>query len=190
LAKDELPRVRAAALAWRNGIAALLAGLVGFGLVKGRTDIGELAAPYDAVVGVLLLAALISGIAAALWLLRAAHGRPAALVIRDAAAGAGDGVVGLGHAETLRALRALRWGLVTVLASVALLCAAVATTWYGPARDKPRIEVSTIDGTVCGEVVRLVAGRLTLKTTGGEVVVDLRDAVGIRAVAACPSGSG
>lgn len=47
LLANELPRVRAAATGWRNGIAALLAGLIGFGLIKGRTDVGELAAPYD-----------------------------------------------------------------------------------------------------------------------------------------------
>jgi hypothetical protein len=63
--------VRAAALAWRNGLAALLAGIIGFSLVRGRSDIGGLADPYGVVVGALLLGALVIGIVAALYLLRA-----------------------------------------------------------------------------------------------------------------------
>ena len=78
LLANELPRVRAAATGWRNGIAALMAGVIGFGLIKGRSDVGELAGPYDWIVGLLLLGALISGSVAAVLLMRAVHGRPAA----------------------------------------------------------------------------------------------------------------
>src|ERR687897_994973 len=74
LAKDYLVKVRAKALAWRNGLGALLVGLIGFGLIKGRTDVGELAASYATIVGLALLASLIAGALAAVWLLRAAHG--------------------------------------------------------------------------------------------------------------------
>src|SRR5512144_240910 len=77
LPTDELPRVRAMALAWRNGLGALLAGLIGFGLVKGRTDVGELASPYGPLVGALLVLSLVAGSIAVVLLLRAAHGRPA-----------------------------------------------------------------------------------------------------------------
>ncbi|MFD8743443.1 hypothetical protein ACFV01_10335, partial [Streptomyces sp. NPDC059616] len=76
LLRRELPRVRESALAWRNGLAALLAGLVGFGLLRGRSDIGSLAAPYAVTVGLVLLLALLCGGAGGLSLLRAAHGRP------------------------------------------------------------------------------------------------------------------
>ena len=41
--RDELTVVRAAATAWRNGLAGLLAAMLGFSLVKGRSDIGTLA---------------------------------------------------------------------------------------------------------------------------------------------------
>jgi hypothetical protein len=39
LLRSELPRVRAAAAAWRNGLAGLLAALAGFGFIKGQSDL-------------------------------------------------------------------------------------------------------------------------------------------------------
>jgi hypothetical protein len=107
--RQELTRVRASALAWRNGVAALLAGLLGFGLIKGRSDIGELASPFDVLVGLLLFGALLTGTVAALLLLRAAHGRPATTRIAEAQ----RSPIGLEHAEALSAARALRSGLVS-----------------------------------------------------------------------------
>ncbi len=52
-------------LAWRNGLAALLAGLIGFGLTKGRSDITQLGSLYAAIVGCLLVASLTAGAASA-----------------------------------------------------------------------------------------------------------------------------
>jgi hypothetical protein len=185
-AQEELSRIRGAALAWRNGVAGLLVGLVGFGLIKGRTDIGELARPFSAVVGLLLATALISGVAAALCLLRAAHGPPAAFALSEVAGiGPGKLIAGIDHAETVRAVRALRSGLAVVLVSATLLATAVAVTWYGPARSGPQLEVLMPGARYCGEVVGLNAGRLTLRTATGGLTVNLGQAVAIQAVAAC-----
>jgi hypothetical protein len=79
LYRDELSRVRAAALAWRNGLGALLGGIIGFSLIKGRSDIGQLTIPWSISAGVLLLGALLAGGYGAMHLLRAAHGRPRVL---------------------------------------------------------------------------------------------------------------
>lgn len=181
---DELPRVRAAATAWRNGLAALLAGLLGFSLVKGRSDIGELAAPWHVIVGVLLLGALVAGTYGALRLLWAANGLPS-IVDR--------GKVGsersANHVEAVEAAGALRQGRAASLSCGALLVAAVAITWYGPAKGAPQLRVTTPTSTVCGSVVRLDAGALTLKTDSGEITVDLTVAAGIRAVETCRPGS-
>lgn len=73
---QELGRVREVAVAWRNGLGAILAGLVGFGLIKGRSDVGQAAPQWAVTAGLLLLAALAAGGFGALSLLRAAHGRP------------------------------------------------------------------------------------------------------------------
>ncbi len=179
---DELPRVRTAALAWLNGLAALLAGLIGFSLIKGRSDITQLARPWDVVVGVLLLVALISGARGALQLLWAAHGRPTPIRRATSRGRASE------HAEAVASAHALSSGIRLALGCAAFLVAAVGFTWYGPERGKPVLEIRTPAGTVCGEVVTINSGSLTLKTDAGESTVDLRAATGVRAIEKCPSG--
>ncbi|MER7764039.1 hypothetical protein [Streptomyces sp. NPDC097619] len=190
LLHGESERVREAALAWRNGLGALLAGLVGFGLLKGRTDVAALAAPYAALVGGLLLGALGCGTVSAVLLLRAAHGRPAVSALPVREPGRPDpGPVAAGHVEALRAARSLTWGVVATLACTALLTAAVALTWYGPSREGPRLTVTTPAGTYCGEPLGAGAGRLRLRTAGGELSLDLATAVALHPVPACPAPS-
>jgi hypothetical protein len=185
LLADELPRIRASALAWRNGLGALLAGLVGFGLVRGRSDVTQLATPYAVVVGSLLLAALVTGSAAALMVMRAAHGRPYSATMPARTAARGPAEVAR-WAEASASERALRRGVVLSFACMAMLAAAVGTTWYGPAKDKPRVEVRFPNGDrTCGEVVSMSAGRLVLTTTLGTRTVDLTGADGLAAVATC-----
>ena len=170
LLAGELPRVRAGAVAWRNGLGALLAGLIGFGLIKGRSDVTQLSTIAAVVVGVLLLVALAVGSTAAVLLMRAAHGRPWAVAVRrviDTTAEDPDEAGRL--AEANASTRALTWGVVLSFGCTALLCAAVGLTWYGPTKDKPRLEVRLTNGSVfCGEVVSLAAGKLAFKTSRGQ----------------------
>ncbi|GAB1641342.1 hypothetical protein [Krasilnikovia sp. MM14-A1259] len=192
LLADELPRIRAGALAWRNGLGALLAGLVGFGLVRGRSDVTQLVAPYAAGVGALLLAALVTGSAAALLVMRAAHGRPyaAALLASERTAAANPAEL-TRWAEASASERALRHGVVLSFACMALLAAAVGVTWYGPAKDKPRVEVRLPGGArSCGEVVAVSAGRLVLKTPLGPQTIDLARIDGLAAAPTCTPPSG
>lgn len=186
LLTGELARVRTSALAWRNGIAALLAGLVGFGLVKGRTDIGDLAQPWSAMVGTILASALVCGAVAAIKLMRAAHGRPHTVAIRDVLDNGSEDPVEQGRlAEAEASAQALYSGVKLSFVCVALLCCAVAMTWYGPAKTPPRVQVRVGGGTVCGEALELTAGRLVLKTRQGRATVDLAQAQGITAVDSC-----
>ena len=187
--RDELPRIRAAALAWRNGLGALLAGVIGFGLVKGRSDIGELAPAYGAAVGALLALSLAAGVVAALLLLRAAHGRPGPVrmgrLVRPRTksgrpAGSPD------HRETVTSAFALRAGVVLGVACLAFLTGAVGVTWYGPSADSPRVKATTAGTEVCGQVVRAAGGVLTLKRSD-DVLVDvrMRDLTALQAVSTC-----
>ena len=186
LVRRELARVRQAAAAWRTGLAALLVGMVGFGLVKGRSDIRELGTPYDVVVGCLLLLALSTGALGALLLLRAAHGRPAASPVQQTAPGVLVwGEDALDHQETIRAAQALTRGVVLTVLCGAALTAAVAVTWYGPDKAKPQLEVGTPDGGFCGRPQSVSAGRLVLRTPSGKVTVPLRDALTLQAVDSC-----
>lgn len=177
----ELPRVREAATAWRNGLGGLLAALVGFSLIKGRSDVRELASSWATSVGILLLAALIAGAVGALLLLRAANGRPTVsgiheILSRNAAE----------HIEAVTAAAALRRGINLTLVCASLLIAAVGTTWYGPERDRPVLQITNSGATVCGSAVRISHGNLTLKTAAGEYTVDLARASMVQAVIHCP----
>jgi hypothetical protein len=187
LLADELPRVRTSAVAWRNGLGALLVGLIGFGLVKGRSDVTQLTPTAAAAAGGLLLAALVAGSVAAVLLMRAAHGRPQPVAVGDVVDhSAQDPTMTARLAEAGDSARALRQGVRLFFVCAVLLCAAVAVTWYGPEKDKPRIEVRLANGSLqCGEVVSLTAGNLTLKTLQGQSVVDLTHADGLRAVDSC-----
>ncbi|OXY99153.1 hypothetical protein [Streptomyces diastatochromogenes] len=188
LLSGELARAREAALAWRNGLAALFVGLLGFGLIKGRTDVGKLASPYDALVGGALLLCLVFGTLGALLLLRAAHGAPAGVRLPAGVPAAATALHLGDHMETRRTVRALTRGVVLTIACGAMLVAGVALTWYGPEKDGPRILVRTPSGDVCGKPVRTDAGRLLVKTDTGEVTVRLAQAEALAAVDDCPGG--
>ncbi|MFI7060572.1 hypothetical protein ACIBL3_06285 [Kribbella sp. NPDC050124] len=180
--RTELARVRAAATQWRNGLAGLLIALVGFSLIKGRSDITELTPAAAAIVGVLLLLALLAGAAAALYLLRASNGRPAVVPVAALAP-----LPIAEHREAQAAARALRRGIGLSLACAALLVAAVASTWYGPARNRPKVEITTDSRTVCGSVLRIESGRMTLQTQAGEISVELNKLTSVEAVDSCPA---
>ncbi|MET7878876.1 hypothetical protein ABZS52_18325 [Micromonospora profundi] len=192
LLTDELTRVRAGAVAWRNGLGALLAGLIGFGLLKGRSDVTQLAPPAAATVGALLLGALSAGAVGAVLVMRAAHGRPYAVSLRTVlVTGADDPTLAGRMREADLSQRALSRGVVLTLVCVVFLAAAVGLTWYGPAKDKPRLEVRPVQGgTQCGEVVSVSAGQLVLKTPQGRLTIDLTQVNGLAAVDSCSAATG
>ncbi|MET9388109.1 hypothetical protein ABZY09_45820 [Streptomyces sp. NPDC002928] len=180
--RAELSVVRAAAVAWRNGLAGLLAGLLGFGLIKGRSDVSGISAPWRIVVGALLLAALVVAAYSALRLLRAAHGRPR----RRPLASVGSRLAA-DRDEAAESLVALDRGVAGTLTCAVLLVAAVAVTWYGPPAGKPRLQVVIGGEIVCGSVVRASGDRLTLRTDTGERIIDLSRIDGLQPVDECGS---
>ncbi|MFJ4796039.1 hypothetical protein [Kitasatospora purpeofusca] len=179
--RGELPRVRTAATAWRNGLAALLAALVGFGLIKGRSEIGQLTRAGAVTVGLLLLCALLAGAIGALLLLRAAHGWPAMTSVRTMPPGPIAE-----RREAAQSTRALRKGIVLTLTCAGLLVAAVATMWYGPSRSDPRLTVITPGLTVCGSITWVGDGSMFLATDAGAVSVELAQIRAMKVVQQCP----
>lgn len=179
-----LPTVRAMALAWRNGLGAVLVALIGFGLIKGRTDVGDLARPYGVIVGILLVLAIAAGGGAAGLLLRAAHGSPAGQSADDLE-GLPDLEVQVERLETEASLSALRVGRRMAVGCAGLLVAAVGITWYGPAKADASVVVVTPGGERCGTVEKLAGGVLTLTTDSGEVEVRMAEATGLRIVDSC-----
>jgi hypothetical protein len=181
LLTSELRRVREAAIAWRNGLGGLLVGLVGFSLIKGRSDVGQLADDWAIAVGCVLLFALATGALGAFRLIRAAHGRPALTDVRDLAPGPLAE-----HAEALDSVRSLTSGIRLAATCTLMLVTAVGMTWYGPEKEPPRVEITTPAGPICGTTVRVDAGRIVLKTSGGEIAADLTKVNSLKAVATCP----
>lgn len=181
LLRTELPQVREVAMAWRNALAGLLTALIGFSLIKGRSDITLLSRSWAVGVGILLLAALICGAAGALLLIRAANGRPKMMRTKDVLVrSAAD------HLEAIAATRALHRGIVATLTCTTLLVAAVALTWYGPNAKPPALQVTTPgSGPICGTVLRVDQGNLWLKTNTGEVLVLLAEAGRLQPVVRC-----
>ncbi|MEV0935795.1 hypothetical protein ACIBMX_44915 [Streptomyces phaeochromogenes] len=121
---QELGRVREVAVAWRIGLGAILAGLVDFRLIKGRSDVGQAAPQWAVTAGLLLLAALVAGGFGALSLLRAAHSRPYAGRVADVGTGGRPFAVE-DHEEALTSARYLRNGIVLTCLCTGLLVAAV-----------------------------------------------------------------
>lgn len=178
----ELTRVREAAVAWRNGLAALLAGLVGFGLVRGRSDISTLAGRWPLVVGLLLLLSLLAGAAAALTLMRSAHGLPSVASAGSLRSGTADS-----HAEALSAARALKKGIALTGLCTLFLVTAVAATWYGPSREKPVLRITTPSGDRCGTLLRSRDGDLRLSGGKGEVMLEPGEVLAVRPGTRCPA---
>ena len=180
LLRSELPRVREAALAWRNGLAALLAGLIGFGLVKGRSDISDLTSGWAAAVGVLLLTALVAGAAAAMWLMTAAHGLPKVFSLSN-------GPPISDHGEAVLGARRLFRGIVATAVCTVALVAAVGATWYGAAADGPGIHVTFPNGAVfCGSALTASRGGIGLTTDHGVITLPSESIVTARAGTPCP----
>jgi hypothetical protein len=186
LAAGELTQVRSAALAWTKGMAGVLVALLGFGLVKGRSDVGTLAAPWAVVVGALLLVAVGTGLAAAWNLLRAGYGRPVKVRLSEITRDEHGSRLALDHAEARSAGTALVRGLWWGGGCVVLLVTAVGMTWYGPAKDGPQLLVTTPQGVQCGEVVAFGGGTVTLKNATGQVSVELSSASWVKGVEECP----
>ncbi|MET8221216.1 hypothetical protein [Streptomyces hirsutus] len=180
--RDELPRVREAAHSWRTGLGGLLLALVGFGLIRGPSEVDKVEAPWHIVIGCLLLASLLAGAYGAYRLLSAHNGRPRATPVDlNASTAAQD------HLLALTALKDLRHGIVATLLCTGLLVAAVGTTWYGPEKSKPKLLVRTDSGAVlCGEAATGDGRRLTLKSKAGQVNVSLPDVLVVETVEKCP----
>ncbi|MBB4717116.1 hypothetical protein BJ965_006998 [Streptomyces luteogriseus] len=182
----ELDRVREVAVAWRNGLGAILAGLVGFSLIKGRSDVGQLAPGWSTAAGLLLLAALCVGGAGALCLLRAAHGRPYARRLSEADDASGRPLEVQDHDEALASARFLHTGIVLTCLCTTLLVSAVGVTWYAPAKSPPGLMVRQGATSVCGEVVSARRGTVVLKVDGVTTTVNLSQADSVTPVASCP----
>ncbi|MFF3228856.1 hypothetical protein ACFYV7_39105 [Nocardia suismassiliense] len=184
----ELESVRAMADNWRKGVAGLLVAVVGFSLIRGRGDLDQLDQNWAIVVAGLLGLTLVVGGFAAYQILGAAYGWPKPTPILPGPRS--DGRVRrpmTKHDLAMKSLAALRRGMLSAIAAATMLAAAVAITWFGPAKDGPRLSVT--DGTGaswCGTVKETAQGSAVLQTATGTIAVRLDGLSNLRPVANCP----
>ena len=178
-AADELGDVRAAATKWQTALAGLAGGITVFSLLKDRSSVAGLAAPFGVVAGVLLGLALLTSVTSGVFAMRAAFGLPRLVRTANWRPAADD------HSRAREARILLRRAIAGTVLTLVFLAATLAVTWYAPTRGTA-LRVAAADGeTVCGEVVRVGPGGVTLKTDVGERIVPLAGAQGLQPVPSC-----
>jgi hypothetical protein len=186
---QELPAVRAMADSWRKGIAGLLIAVVGFTLIRGRADLNQLSSGWAIAVAALLCGVLVVGGFAAYQILGAAHGYPRPVPINTGQRTDKTSAKPMtSHDLAMRSLSGLRQGVLAAVLAAILMVAAIALTWFAPAKQSARLLV--IDGAgavMCGAVEQTDRGRVTLQTATGTVVIDLAGATNVAPVDECPA---
>lgn len=176
---EELANVRAAAAKWQTALAGLSGGITVFSLLKDRSTVAGLASPFGVVAGALLGLALLTSVAAGVFAMRAAFGLPRLVRTATWRSTADD------HSQAHQAQQLLKAAIGGTVLTLVLLGATLAVTWYAPTA-APGLRVRSPDGkSICGEVVRVGAGAVALKTDTGEQTVPLADAQGLQPVASC-----
>lgn len=181
----QLDVARKRAESWRTGLATLTTLLTGVLVVKGRDSLSPLTLPFQIVIAVLLGLALIALLAATLWVNRALAG-PASgefmLTGEDLEEWTRGEVRTIEHALTLAPWMAA--------ASVLVIAAAVAVTWFAPARpttNSPLVRIITSGGRqTCGTLTGATDRHLIITPSSAPVVIPLSAVVAITPVTACP----
>jgi hypothetical protein len=163
---EALTRVRAAAEKWAASLTAIL-GLFGTVLlVKGRDDISKLTVTFQVLVGLVLLAALVTAAVAAYLAALAAQGTP-----EEVRWPSGPALRQWEREQALLAKGRMKTSRRVTGITLALLVAAVALTWYGPPDDEESgqnvLVVPAAGAPVCGKLRLGPARMLEVQPAGG-----------------------
>lgn len=187
LAKDlkfsQLDIARKQADTWRTGLATLTTLLTGVLVVKGRSDLSRLTLPFQIVVAVLLGVALVLLLGATLWVSRALAGPPGEEILLT-----GEGLEEWTRGEVQKVSKALYWVPQLAAASVVIVAAAVALTWFAPGRTDsttPLVRIVDTSGQSCGKLVGVASHQLVLRTTSALTLIPLSSVTTVTPVKAC-----
>lgn len=123
---DELREVRSVAANWRAALAAMLALVATVSVVRGRDSVAGIGAVPRILVGVLLLAAVVSAALGAFLSSRSAFGLPKE---EDAPRDVTE-LIAAERARVRRAVRDLRAAIVLTFVTLLLIVASVGVAWY------------------------------------------------------------
>jgi hypothetical protein len=174
LTDQSLAGTQAAAEKWRTGLAAFVTLATGGLLLKGPDAASSLTTGWLIPLSVLALGGLLAAIGG-LWLaLLAAAGTPAKLNLAEVTAKYG-GVRQFEVASALGASVQLRWARFLVAGSLLLFVGAIGTWWWAPAvsASPSMIQVSTPAGPICGTLVGMSGGAVTVLPPTSSVPVKL-----------------
>jgi hypothetical protein len=160
---SQLDIARKQADTWRTGLAALTTLLTGVLVLKGKDDVNALTLPFQIVVAVLLGLALMLLLWATMWVSRALAGPPGEEILLT-----GEGIEEWTQGEVQKISKALHWIPQLAAASVLIIAAAVAFTWFAPSDDASTTQLVRIvspSGQSCGELVGVSNRQLVIRTT-------------------------
>jgi hypothetical protein len=180
----QLDTARRQAEVWRAGLAALTALLTAIFVLKGRDNVSDLTEPYQAVVVGLLGLALLSLLAATLWVSRALAGPAGQQVLLT-----GEEVQRWTRGEVRKISTALRWVPLLAAVGVVAVAAAVGLTWLAPAQGgaAPLVRVTESTGQQsCGTLIGVTGRQLVVQLTTGPALVPLSAVTALNPVTACP----
>lgn len=123
---EELREIRAVAAGWRTALAAMLALVTTVSVVRGRDSFAGLTPAVRVVVGVLLLAAVITAATGAFLSSRSSFGMPKEETVPQRV---GD-LLAVERARVRRAVRDLRAAIVMSFVTLALIVTSVGVVWY------------------------------------------------------------
>ncbi|MEU2023255.1 hypothetical protein ABZ565_13970 [Streptomyces sp. NPDC016469] len=184
----QLDIVRRQAEGWRNGLTGLTGLLTAVLVLKGRETFTDL--PPWAVVSAssLIGAGFLLLLAGTLCAVRASHGRRAKDILTN-----GADLEEWTHRETKGAQRALSWAIGCFVAGVMLVASSVGTAWTtyqsSASSSGPNVQVTTADGTMCGQLTASGGSSLLLATGNAQKEriqsVPLTAVLSVAPVAAC-----
>jgi hypothetical protein len=157
--------------------------LAGVLVVKGRDAASALTLPFQVVVAVLLGLALILLLWATMWVSRALAGPPGEEILLT-----GEGLERWTQGEVREISKALYWVPKLAAASLLIVAAAVAFTWFAPAHDAsttPLVQVTGPSGQSCGELVGASNRQLVIRTTTATTLIPLSAVDTITPVTVC-----
>jgi hypothetical protein len=170
LALQSLPSIRSSAKQWAATIGALTGVFSIAALIKGRSNVADIAAGWSTFVGVAVAVALLAAVVAVTEAALAGQGSPIEMEISGTAAR------GLLRSEAKTAAKQLRLSRFFTLIATLLIGVAVGALWYAPARTiaiaQPlTLVVRTAHGSICG---RLRSSSFPgLEITAGGATIDL-----------------
>jgi heme A synthase len=180
LAESTLPRTRAVAEKWRNGLAALIGVVAASTVVKGRSSLDDLDSTAKAGVGILMLAAVVVGVLSLGLAMLASFGWPKATKVRTP-----DDLVTWEADEAKWSARELAGSMIGTALFIVLLVATLGVAWYSPGA-APKVKLTRTDGTVvCGKRIQVTDGVATVDSDV-PIKVPASQIAGVTPVASCP----